>query len=52
MNNRFVNGIIAGTIISSVGMYASSRMSPRQRKKMMKTSKKKVMNAIDDMNMF
>ncbi|MBS4535377.1 hypothetical protein GOQ29_07065 [Clostridium sp. D2Q-14] len=52
MNNKFLNGVIAGTIISSIGVYASSRLSPRQKKRIMRRSKKKVMNAIDDMNMF
>lgn len=52
MNNKFVNGIIAGSIISAVGIYATTRMSPRQRKKMMKRSKKMFMNAMDNMDMF
>ncbi|MBS4540046.1 hypothetical protein GOQ27_16330 [Clostridium sp. D2Q-11] len=52
MNNKLVNGIITGTIISAVGMYASSKMSPRQKRKMMKRSKKMFTNAMDNMNMF
>ncbi|WP_165442917.1 hypothetical protein [Senegalia massiliensis] len=44
MNRRFMNGIIAGSILSAAGMYASARMNPRQRRKMMKNTRKMFMN--------
>lgn len=53
MRNRFVKGVIAGSIIgATAGMYAASRMTPRQRKKLMKTGKKIIFNMMDNMGWF
>lgn len=53
MNTKFMSGVITGSIVgATAGMYATSKMSPRQRRKVMKRSKKILMNAVGNMNMF
>ena len=53
MRRRFMSGVIAGSILgATAGMYATSKMSPRQRKKMMKRSKKILMNMMDNVDLF
>ncbi|KNF09887.1 hypothetical protein CLPU_1c00520 [Gottschalkia purinilytica] len=53
MNGRFLSGIITGSIIgATAGMVAVSRMSPRQRKKAMKASKKMMYNVLDNIGIF
>jgi gas vesicle protein len=46
MRNKFVSGMITGGIIgATTGMYAYKRMSPRQRRMIMKRGKKMVKGA-------
>lgn len=41
MRNRFISGLIAGGVLgATTGMYAYKRMSPRERRRMMKRGKK------------
>lgn len=47
MRDRYFSGLLTGGIIgATAGLYAYSRMSPRQRKRMMKQSNKLVRNAV------
>ncbi|MFZ5965996.1 MAG: YtxH domain-containing protein [Bacillota bacterium] len=51
MRNRFLTGVVAGGLLgASAGMYAYSRMSPRQRRKMMRRGSKLVRNAVNMMD--
>lgn len=53
MQKKFMSGMIAGSIIgATAGMYAFTRMSPRQRKKMMKASRRMLNNVMSNMNVF
>lgn len=53
MRSRFTSGIVAGSILgATVGMYAATKMSPRQRRRMMKAGKKIILGTIDNMGMF
>ena len=53
MKSNFMSGMVTGSIIGmTAGMYAINKMSPRQRKKMMKFSKKMLYNVIDNVGMF
>lgn len=59
MRDRFMSGMLTGGIIgATAGLYAYSRMSPRQRKRMMKRGNKMLKNAVNmigmthSMNMF
>ncbi len=53
MQRRFMSGMIAGSIIgATAGMYAFSRMSPKQRRRMMKASKGMLNGVMSNMNMF
>ncbi|QXM05973.1 YtxH domain-containing protein [Crassaminicella indica] len=46
MRNRFVSGMIAGGIIgATTGMYAYKRMSPRQRRMVMRRGRKMLKGA-------
>jgi len=56
MNNRFMTGIIAGSLLGvTAGMYALNRTTPRQRRRMMRRGARmarnatRVMDAIDFM---
>ncbi|TCO79070.1 YtxH domain-containing protein [Marinisporobacter balticus] len=52
MQNRFMSGMIAGGIIgATTGMYAYKRMSPRQRKMMMKRGRKMIKGAVNMIDM-
>ncbi|MTI48975.1 YtxH domain-containing protein [Sporosalibacterium faouarense] len=52
MKGKFMSGMMAGSIIgATAGMYAFNKMSPRQRKKAMKTSKKMLSNVVSNMGM-
>ncbi|MGO1368272.1 MAG: hypothetical protein ACTHVE_01490 [Senegalia sp. (in: firmicutes)] len=46
MTKKIMNSIIAGTVLSAVGMYASAKMSPKQRRKMMKNTRNMFTNMI------
>lgn len=53
MKGRFMKGVITGSIIgATAGMYAASRMTPRQRKRLMKTGKKMIFTMMDNMGWF
>lgn len=53
MKGRFVSGIVAGSIIgATAGMYAITRMSPRQRKRVMKASRRIMSNVVDNIGLF
>ncbi|MFT9496071.1 YtxH domain-containing protein [Anaerosolibacter sp.] len=52
MRDNFMTGVIAGGIIgATAGLYAFSKMSPRQRKKLMKRGNNVIKNASNMMNM-
>lgn len=51
MNNRYRNGAFWGTVIgTSLGIILSSRMTPMNRRKMMRTARKVKDNLMDGMN--
>ncbi|WP_169733570.1 hypothetical protein [Clostridiisalibacter paucivorans] len=51
MRNRFMSGMLTGSILGvTASMFAANKMTPRQRRKMMKRSKNLLFNAIDFMN--
>ncbi|WP_425447163.1 hypothetical protein [Dethiothermospora halolimnae] len=53
MRSRFMSGIVTGSLIGiTAGMYAASRMSPRQRRKVMKTSRRMLDNVVDGIGLF
>lgn len=53
MRGKFMSGIVAGSIIgATAGMYAVSKMSPRQRRKAMKVSKKMLSGVVGNMGLF
>ncbi|MBB6214801.1 gas vesicle protein [Anaerosolibacter carboniphilus] len=59
MRDKFMTGIIAGGIIgATAGLYAFNKMSPRQRRKLMKRGSRVIKNASNmigmtsPMNMF
>lgn len=53
MKGRFVSGILTGSIVgATVGMYAVTRMSPRQRRRMMKASRKVMSNIVGNIGLF
>lgn len=53
MRGRFVSGIIAGSLVgATAGLYAMNRMSPRQRRKMMKMGKRAIYNMVNDIGLF
>lgn len=59
MNNRFVTGIVAGSVLGvTAGMYALNKSTPRQRRKMMRRGAKmarnasKLMGVVTSMDMF
>lgn len=53
MQKRFMSGMLAGSIIgATAGMYAFTRMSPKQRKRMMKVSRSMLNNVMSNMNVF
>lgn len=48
-----MSGVVTGTLLGvSAGMYASTKMSPRQRRKLMKKSRKMFLNMVDNMDLF
>lgn len=50
MRGKFVSGMVAGSIIgATAGMYAFSRMSPRQRRRAMKTTHKMLSGIMGNM---
>ncbi|WP_120166696.1 YtxH domain-containing protein [Thermohalobacter berrensis] len=50
MNGKFVQGIVTGSLIgATASMYAMSKMSPRQRRKMMKKGRKLLINMMSNM---
>ncbi|AOT72856.1 YtxH domain-containing protein [Geosporobacter ferrireducens] len=52
MRDRFMSGMLTGGIIgATAGLYAYSRMSPRQRKRMMKRGNKMLKNAVNMIGM-
>lgn len=52
MRRKFISGIVAGSVIgATAGMYATSKMSPRQRRKMMKTSKRMLAGVVNNMHL-
>lgn len=53
MKGRFVSGIVTGSLLgATAGMYAITRMSPRQRRRMMKVSKRLVSNVVSNIGLF
>lgn len=53
MKGRFTSGILAGSLIgATAGMYAITRMSPRQRRRMMRTGKKVLSNIMNNVGLF
>ena len=51
--SKFTTGIIAGSIVgASAGMYAITKMSPRQRRKMMKQGRKILFRIADNVDLF
>lgn len=53
MKGRFISGIVAGSLIgATAGMYAITRMSPKQRKRVMKVSKRIMSNVVDNIGLF
>jgi len=51
MKGRFMSGIIAGSVLGvTAGMYAITKMNPRQRRRMMKKSKKMLSHMMDNMD--
>lgn len=56
MNNRFMTGMIAGSVLGiTAGIYALNRSTPRQRRKMMRKGAKMAKNAtrvMDAMDIF
>ena len=53
MRNRLVSGIVTGGILAATAsMYAMTRISPRQRRRMMKTSKRVMTNIMDNMGIY
>lgn len=53
MKGRFVSGVVAGSLIgATAGMYAITRMSPRQRRRMMKASRRMMTSVISNMGLF
>ncbi|MGF7059976.1 hypothetical protein [Brassicibacter mesophilus] len=53
MRGKFVSGIIAGSLVgATASMYAMNRMSPRQRKRMMKISRRMMSNMISNIGLF
>lgn len=52
MRDRFMSGMLTGGLIgATAGLFAYSRMSPRQRKKMMKRGNKMLKSAVSMMGM-
>lgn len=52
MRNKFISGMITGGVIgATTGMYAYKRMSPRQRKTMMRRGKKIIKSAANMIDM-
>jgi gas vesicle protein len=51
MRDKLMTGIIAGGIIGAAGLYAFNKMSPRQRKKLMRRGSKVIENASNVMSM-
>jgi len=53
MKGKFISGIVAGSLVgATAGMYAMNKMSPRQRRKMMKMGKKVINSMVNDMELF
>lgn len=53
MKGRFISGIVAGSLIgATAGMYAITRMSPRQRRRMIKASKRVMSNVVSNIGLF
>ncbi|QZY57011.1 hypothetical protein [Crassaminicella profunda] len=52
MRNKFVSGMLTGGIIgATTGMYAYKRMSPRQRRMVMRRGRKMVKGAVNMVDM-
>ncbi|WP_129597675.1 hypothetical protein [Anaerophilus nitritogenes] len=52
MKNRFFSGMIAGSMLGmTTGVYAYKKMSPRQRRMVMKRGKRFIKNATDVIDM-
>ncbi len=53
MRGKFVSGVVAGSLIgATAGMYVITRLSPRQRKRVMKVSKRIMSNVVDNIGLF
>ncbi|WIV11192.1 YtxH domain-containing protein [Proteiniborus sp. MB09-C3] len=53
MKGRFISGIVAGSLIgATAGMYAITRMSPRQRRKAMKVGRRIVTSVVSNIGLF
>lgn len=53
MSRRFISGILTGSMIgATASMVAMKTMTPRQRKKMMKASRKVMSNVLSNMRIF
>lgn len=53
MNNWFKKGALMGSIMgATVGIFAASRMNPRQRRKMMRNTRKTFSNIKDGVTSF
>ncbi len=53
MKGRFISGIVTGSLIgATAGMYAITRMSPRQRRRVMKVGRRIVSNVVSNIGMF
>jgi len=53
MKGRFVSGVLTGSLLgATAGMYAITRMSSRQRRRIMKISRKIMMNIISSIGLF
>lgn len=53
LKGRFVSGILTGSLLgATAGMYAITKMSSRQRRKIMKISRRIMMNLISSIGLF
>ncbi len=53
MRNNFVTGIITGGIMGlTAGMYATTKMSPRQRRRLVRKGRNVVMDMMDNSRFF
>lgn len=52
-NNSFVSGVVTGSIIgATAGIYAASKMTPKQKRRMVKRSRRMLVNMIGNMGLF